>query len=296
MRTDICGVIVTYHPDEDFAHRVSVLTGQVGGLVVVDNRSADNELVWLRDLSRRYAFTLLENSENLGLGSALNRGVRWAAEQGQFRFVALFDQDSAVTEGFIDSLVACIERHPEPERIAVAAPRLFLSNIGVVFPPPGTLLCKVAQTSGSLMPLSVFDSQNGSNQGWFNEDLFIDYVDYEYCLRVTAAGWMILRCDQALLTHSPGNCERHTLFGLYAGTTLSYSPYRHYYSTRNAAWVMMRYWRQHPGWCAAEAFRLIKEKLKLCIWERERKAKLAFSLRGLKDGLKGKLGKREISD
>jgi rhamnosyltransferase len=289
MVDQICAIIVTYHPDEELKERIAALRPQVGRLVLVDNKSSESELIRLRDLSRFYAFTLLENSENLGIGSALNRGIRWA-KQASFRFVALFDQDSEVTEGFIEALVACIERHPSSEKIAVAAPRLFARDTGTIDAPFGHRAeRKVAQTSGSLMPLRVFDSQ-----GWFNEDLFIDYVDYEYCLRVTAAGWIVLRCDEAVLRHAPGNSRRHYFLGLYAGTTANYSPYRHYYSTRNAVWVITEYWKTHPAWCAGEAFRVLKEKIKLCVWERNRRTKVALSLRGLEDGLNGKLGKRDF--
>ena len=47
----------------------------------------------------------------------------------------------------------------------------------------------VAITSGSLMPVEIFD-----RCGWFEEDLIIDRVDDEYCLRVRSMGYTIALC------------------------------------------------------------------------------------------------------
>jgi rhamnosyltransferase len=291
MSDHVCAIIVTYHPDRDLAQHIAVLRGQVGGLVVVDNRSSDSERAWLRELAKRYSFTPLENSDNLGIGAALNQGIRWAVAQGGFRYVVLFDQDSEAREGFVEALVSCLQRHPSSDRVAVAAPRIYNRNTASTDRPRANSQghYQVAQTSGSLMPLRVFDSE-----GWFNEELFIDYVDYEYCLRVVTAGWGIAYCHDAVLSHSPGKSSRHAFLGLYLGTTTNYSPLRHYYSTRNGVWVIRQYWRQHSKWCARQAFSILKEKMKVLLLERNRKAKLSLSFRGFRDALQGNLGKLPI--
>ena len=293
MSDDVCAIIVTYHPQEDLEQHVAALCGQIGGLVVVDNRSSDYELAVLRELAQRYSFTLLENSDNLGIGTALNRGIRWAAAHGGFRYVVLFDQDSEVGKGFVDALVSCLQQHPSSDKVAVAAPRIYNRNTGLTDCPreTGKGLFHVAQTSGSLMPLQVFNSE-----GWFKEELFIDYVDYEYCLRVVTAGWFVLYCDDVVLSHSPGNSHRHTFLGLHFGTSMNYSPLRHYYSTRNGTWVIRQYWRAHPIWCARQAFGILKGKVKVLIFERDRLRKLSLSLRGFRDAIQGNLGRQHIPE
>jgi rhamnosyltransferase len=289
----VCGVIVTYHPDEELAQHIAVLRGQVGGLVVVDNRSSDSERVRLRELALQYSFTLLENSDNLGIGAALNQGVRWAAAHGVFRYVALFDQDSEASGSFVDAMVSFYHRHLLSEKVAVVAPRIQNRNTGASDGPRGTKKNQhlVAQTSGCLMPLHIFESQ-----GWFKEELFIDYVDYEYCLRVVAAGWVIAYCEDAILSHVPGNSRRHTLFGIYLTTTLNYSPMRQYYSMRNGVWVMLHYWHRFPDWCVRLAFRVLKGRVRVAIFEQQRKAKLFLTVRAIQDAFKDNLGKRAFSN
>jgi rhamnosyltransferase len=288
MSPSVCAVVVTYHPGREFAEHVPILRSQVGGLVVVDNRSSDAERMWLRELAAHQSFTLLENSTNAGIGAALNAGIRWAVSAG-FEYVLLLDQDSETDETFVASLISRFREHSASDRVAVVAPQLLNRNTQGRDGPWGVSnRYLVAQTSGSLMPIAVFASE-----GWFREDLFIDYVDYEYCLRAVTAGWSISYCAEALLRHQPGNSQRHTFHGLYLGTTTNYSALRHYYSTRNGTWLMLWYRKYYPRWCAKNAFLMLKEKIKVVVFENHCQAKLRSSLQGLLDALRGKLGKRD---
>ncbi len=293
MSDRVCGIIVTYHPDADLPQHIAALRGQVGGLVVVDNRSTDDERDWLRGLAQQHAFTLIENTDNMGIGTALNQGVRWAVAHGGFEYVALFDQDSEVHAGFIDNMMSCLFAKPASEKVAIVAPRIHNRNTGAQDGPRTSKKNRylVAQTSGSLMPLRVFASE-----GWFKEDFFIDYVDYEYCLRVITAGWAIRYCGDASISHVPGNSRRHTLFGIYLTTTLNYSPIRQYYSMRNGVWVMRHYWRQYPEWCARLAFRIVKGRLRVVMFEKNRGVKILLSMRAVHDAFHNSLGRRVFSN
>src|SRR5215831_10464572 len=97
----VCAVIVTYRPGATILDRLSNVLPQVQGLIVVDNGSNDDEVGQLRAASSALTFHLIENGENLGIADALNQGVRWAKSQG-YPWVILFDQDSEITDNFID--------------------------------------------------------------------------------------------------------------------------------------------------------------------------------------------------
>lgn len=290
MSIGVCAVVVTYHPDNDFARHISAVRAQVDGLVVVDNKSTDAERLRLRELARYYSFTLLENPSNLGLGTALNRGIRWAVASRKFENVLLLDQDSEVSGDFVDALVLRLRQHHASDRVAIVAPRICDRNTGSMVGPTATIKGRylVAQTSGSLMPIAVFESE-----GWFREDLFIDGVDYEYCLRVVTAGWSISYCPEAVLSHAPGNSCRHVIWGLDLCTTMNYSALRHYYLTRNCVWIMRRYWKLYPRWCAKLILGILKDKAKVVVFEENWRTKLMLSLCGFKDALHGRLGKRQ---
>src|SRR5580658_5467236 len=118
----VCAVIVTYHPTVDMIERLPMVLAQVQGLVVVDNGSDAEELAQLRETSLVFGFQLIENIENLGIAMALNQGVQWAKSEN-YPWVILFDQDSRITDGFIDQMFVAWQSHPARERIASMHPR-----------------------------------------------------------------------------------------------------------------------------------------------------------------------------
>ena len=117
-----CAVIVTYHPSPAMVAHLAAARTQVQGMVVVDNGSRPEEVASLRQAASELGFQLIENGENLGIAEALNRGVAWAKAKG-FSWVILFDQDSRITEGFLDTMFETWEVHPHREKIASLHPR-----------------------------------------------------------------------------------------------------------------------------------------------------------------------------
>src|SRR5271170_6708788 len=107
-RNQVCAVIVSFQPRAEDLGNLAKVRPQVEKLVVVDNGSSAEKLRVLRRASQELNFDLIENGENLGIGAALNIGVRWAEANGS-RWVALFDQDSTVTEDFIAQMLADFE-------------------------------------------------------------------------------------------------------------------------------------------------------------------------------------------
>ena len=62
----------------------------------------------IRAFASRPGIELIENGENLGIATAMNVGIRRGQKLG-CRWVLLFDQDSCVTDGFVDAMVSGFE-------------------------------------------------------------------------------------------------------------------------------------------------------------------------------------------
>jgi len=263
-----------------------MIRSQVEALVVVDNASPADALAPIVAASRKLDFEVIRNSSNLGVAAALNIGVRWARSQGHF-FAALFDQDSEMTDGFMAAMLQEYEARPLRERIAVVTPRHLEHESGEWERPAmaedGSPL--VAITSGSLMPLGVFD-----RCGWFEEDLFIDRVDDEYCLRARSMGHTIALCGDAVLYHSVGSPKMHSFLGIRQVRATHHSAKRYYYLTRNRIVMVKRYWRRYPRWSYLTARSVLRDLIVNFVVEDERSAKLAMTLRGIVDGLVGRMG------
>lgn len=287
VMNSVCAVVVAYHPDPDVLENLSKLRPQVQSLVVVDNSSSAASVNLLRAASSRTGFELIENGENLGIAAALNTGVRWA-EANSFQWVILFDQDSAVTEGFMDTMLHAFESSPRGERLGILVPRYIDKRSGTDLPPISVRTggLEAAMTSGTLMRVSSFH-----RHGPFEEGLFIDAVDYEYSLRLRSQGCFIEECNQALLLHSPGAPKVHKLGGMYLFQTANYSPARRYYQERNKVWVARRYWKRFPLFCFKLFFFSSKDYVKCILAENRKWDKFCYASRGIADGFRDRMGR-----
>jgi rhamnosyltransferase len=281
--------VVTFHPDADVLENLSKLREQMQALVVVDNGSSEASLSLLRAASSQLGFELIENRENLGIAAALNTGIHWAERNG-FKWAILFDQDSAVTEGFMDAMLHAYETNPRRDRLAIVAPRCVDKRSGAVISQGaaenGEL--ETAMTSGSLMLVALF-----RELGYFQEELFIDAVDYEYSLRLRSRGYLIEECDHAVLLHSPGNPTVRRFCGIRLFQTANYGPLRRYYQDRNRIWVTRRYWRKYPIFCLRLFKYSLHDYLKTILGETEKWNKCYSATLGIVDGLRGRMGKTD---
>jgi len=287
MNAEVCAAIVTYHPHAELKHAIEILRPQVGHLVVVDNHSSAAAVEELRILVENYGFSLIENPDNYGIGAALNQSIAWAKEHTECEFILFFDQDSFTSESFVAEMVAEYRRHAESERIFLVIPRIVHRRTGVTCPHPrsqGKHL--VAQTSGSLTPIQVF-----ADEGFYREDLFIDLVDYEFCLRVAAHGWRIVSCQAAVLYHEPGNVKQISVLGILRVTTSNYSPLRKYYAMRNGIWTIKKYGLLYRGWAIDHAYAMLKDVARTLLFEGNRSATILMWLRAVMDVLRSRLGR-----
>lgn len=286
---EVCALVVTYHPDAQLELRVAAVAAQVGAVILVDNGSDDEALAMLRRLALDPAIGLIENGANLGVAQALNRGARQAEAQG-FDWVLTLDQDSRVAPDLIEVLFAVRAAHPEPERLAV---------LGAGFEEAATPAAPVTAaaepweeveaviTSGSLFALSTY-----RKIGPFRDELFIDYVDIEYCLRARALGYRIARTRRALMSHEIGAPTGHRLLGALKWTT-NHSADRRYYIARNDTVMLREQGRfRHGGWALKSLGRRLRTCKRVLLYERHKTAKIAATLQGWWHGIRGRMGPR----
>jgi rhamnosyltransferase len=284
----VCAVIVTYHPDTAALENMRNVLAQVQELVVVDNGSSTDEVHALRITSRDLSFHMIENGQNLGIAEALNQGVRWAKSEG-YSWVVLFDQDSKITEGFIRQMFAAWECHPERERLGSIHPQYADPKTGVEASVPRTTDGNqiLPMTSGALMPLWIFD-----RIGWFASEYFIDVVDWEYCFRIRAAGFLVTDSRHARLLHAAGFPAKTTVLGRTFHPS-HHSAIRRYYISRNCIAFYRKYFFIFPRWILNCVYRQLRDMAVCSIAEEDRGRKFRNFLLGTWDGITGKMGERQ---
>jgi|ERR1700677_2336994 rhamnosyltransferase len=285
----VCAVMVTYHPNAKALENIGRILTRVQGMVIVDNGSSAEGINLLRKASQKLGYQLLENGENLGIAEALNQGVRCAKSNG-YCWVILFDQDSTITDGFIGQMFATWQAHPHRERVGSIHPKYVEPDTGVE---PRVRRASdggpvISITSGQLLPIWIFDKV-----GWFASEYFIDCVDFEYCFRIRAAGYLIADSRQATLLHAAGHASRRLTFLGFSFRPTHHSAIRRYYMSRNRVAVVRKYFRVFPGWVLQFMYDCLRETIKCFIGDRDRPRKFRNFLLGTWDGLTNRMGKRE---
>ena len=276
----VAGMVMLYRPTADVLDNVRTSADQVRALYAVDN-TEDPDPSFVSALETISEVRYLPNARNLGVATALNIGSRRAIEDG-YEWLLTMDQDSTPTPGMVASMLRCLSL-PRAQHIGLISP--FHTQVGGNPRKPQGPYTEVltAMTSGNLLRLSAYAAV-----GPFLDDLFIDQVDNEFCLRLHAAGFTVLEAGEAVLAHRVGSLHYHRLpLPMY---TSNHAPVRRYYITRNRFYVGRMYRDRFPEYRRFELRQLAKEVLKILLYERQKLPKLRMMGLGFRDYRRGRLG------
>jgi rhamnosyltransferase len=282
----VAAVVVTFHPEPGFAAKLASLLPQVGAIVVVDNGSCPADLPADGDPAFAGRVEIIANSENRGIGAALNQGLRRAKERG-FSWALTLDQDSSPLPNLVAAGGRAFETHPEPQRLAAIG----ASVVGAKEPSAATGAYRrmtAVITSGTLHSIAAWERLGG-----FREDYFIDCVDTEFCLRARARGLEVIAATEPALAHNIGTPTRKWALGRWMSPT-NHSPLRRYYVTRNRISLWRKYARSDGRFVLRDMRQSIREWIGIAFAESNRPAKLRAILAGLRDAVLGRYGPRRL--
>lgn len=229
-QSTICAGIVTFNPNiQEIEENIKNLARQVEKIYIVDNCSKNTKFI---SCISQYC-TVIRNSENKGLAVALNQLVQHA-QQDKYTHILLFDQDSTITDGYVTSLTSCIHQN-----VAIVCPIIQDKNKpDRTISAQGIINISRPITSGGLYDISIWKKLSG-----FNEDFFIELIDYEYDERCIQSKYSILQQSEAILlqegghatkTHLPsGIVRKNGKIKLKFAYRYNYSPARYFHRYRN---------------------------------------------------------------
>lgn len=293
----VLAVAVAFRPDAELLlEGLRRASAQVAEVVVLDNGSPlVDRHPWWQGLDLPERARLVPLSENRGLGAAYNEAVRLARERGA-RFVLLLDQDSLLEPGCVDALLRHHDERAARGPVGALGPTFvdgrngdrapfvrfgFPLNHKFHAPAGGDVDVDFLISSGSLIPLTAIEAAGG-----FDEGLFIDSVDMEWCFRAKRAGLQLVGVADARMLHTIGD-ELVRLPG--GGTMHVHSPLRLYMMTRNRVAL----WRRGgtPGvWTAQDVPRMLFKLARMTAFAAPRIPNARAMLRGARDGWRGRQG------
>ena len=285
----VYAVIVCYRPDVRRLQRLceELLLDDMQ-VILVDNTEAPG----IAEVPRASGCELLTMGRNTGIAHAQNRGIA-AASTARADVILFFDQDSTIAPGFAKTLVSELNLG-QPD---IVSPRYFdditdaeLPSIRVNRYGLRTVVHRghctepyavdVVISSGTAATRQVFELA-----GVFDEGLFIDFVDTEWCLRCRSRHIPIRVVPAAVMRHRIGT--KSIDLGLV--TILVHSPVRCYYQLRNC----FHLFRKHhipTLFALRETVSVFLGRALLLLFVRNRIAYTKAYVCAVRDGLKGVTG------
>ncbi len=285
----ISAVVVTYRPEGALLENLRRILSQVPTVIVVDNGSEGPSAQRVEAAGNLAGVQLIRNEANLGIATALNIAIRRALQIGS-QWVATFDQDSAIPDHFFQDLLRAYNACPATEKVGMVAPGKWSTGAASPAQPPNReeplfSFVRGAITSGSLIRAEVFEPV-----GFYDDALFIDYVDVDFCLRMQKHGFKVLNAAQVVLEHELGTKQTRNLLG-YPLSFRIHAAWRYYYNIRNRLLLYRRYLTAFPRWVLRDAVWLVLELGRITCLETGRGPKLQAVFQGFRDGLCGKTGR-----
>jgi rhamnosyltransferase len=286
---DTVCIIVCYRPSvAPLLALCANLTSDGANVVIVDN----TEKPFLSGHALPAGCSLITLGYNSGIAHAQNVGVAAALDDGAAVLV-FFDQDSGVAPGFLAALVAPLTRG----KAEITSPRCVDDDSGLALPSLrlgrlGTATTFDNANSTSPYPVDIVISSGTAATkealeitGPFDEALFIDSVDTEWCLRCRSRRIPIRVVPAAVMRHRIGS--RSIRVG--SLTVLLHSPVRCYYQIRNCFHLLRR--KHVPlAFALNHMLSVMLSRIMLLWFVEGRGTYIRVYLTALRDGMKGVAG------
>lgn len=265
-------VVVLYNPNDSILENISSYIDSVSLIYIIDNSDFSNENIF-SNVSFKNKLKYVFNNGNKGIAKALNIGCQFAIKDGM-QWALTMDQDSKFLNLSVETISFVFKND---------------SNAALYYPNyiiEGQVYDKyisennqpiIVMTSGNFLNLMIYEKVNG-----FEDELFIDYVDVDYCLKLKKYGYKIANLPAANLEHGLGQSTHKSFFSFKAIVT-NHSSLRRYYITRNRLYVRKKYRNISDVFYQTEKRIFINDILKIILFEEHKFSKFKSIISGYSD-------------
>ena len=278
----ITAIVSLYNPGSENIKNVFDISLQADRVVVCDNSPVDNGDSFAGNDKIIYVSEL----RNKGLPGAFNAVLKddcfgWTEDE----YVIFFDQDSIINSDHIKKLIdefenlsshglkiGCVgpvfyNRALQKKKLPRAYKRLNENSIAV----------KGVITSSMVCRYDVL-----AEVGFWNEELFLDMVDWDLCWRLMREGYLCVTTDVSVMSHAVGEgVKRVGPIKLRIAV-----PVREYYQTRDSITLLFGKYTPLKYRIRFIENLTVRAVLRLLFLD-NRRLRLKYMLRGVKDNFKG---------
>ena len=286
MDYKLAGCVILYNPDNDVIRNVTSYIDHIECLYVVDNKNGDKII---NKLQAKYSEKIIpvRHLENMGIAYSLNEVTNLAKKK--YDLLLTMDQDSCFYRDSMKVYKSELAKFDWDETLGIGP-----AIVNYDFVDKDSTEVKWEGIIRLITSGNVISLKNAIKIGGFNEQLFIDEVDYDFCYKGVARGLkMYMNLSGVYLLHSLGNTFTRNVLG-HTFYIMNHNKIRKYYIFRNRLVVAKSYWKVMGLGDTWKQY--LKSNMRLVFdvifFENDKIGKMKYMTLGLCDFIIGKLGKR----
>lgn len=274
----IGGCVVLYNPNMDVENNINTYLDILDCLAVVDNSDKINYNL-VNELKKIKKIKYISMNGNKGIAAALNKGLNYLFENS-FDIGLTMDQDSKFDEFNKKYMMSLVQKNIDKYAI------LSLNYNNNIKSKKEIKEVNYWITSGNFVNLKCFKAVNG-----FNEDLFIDYVDFDFCERLYKKGYKVAVFSDFNLIHKLGNPKIINAFFKQFILCTNHNYIRVYYKYRNLFYLYKNDKKFFRTLYLIEVYRNIP---RIIFFDDNRIKKIKMLIKAKKDAKHNNLGKVKL--
>ena len=284
----IAAFVLLYHPKEKDLNNILSYLPKIDKLYIYDNTENKTTIIPFEDHNK---ITYFSDYENKGLSIRLNQACKQAISDG-FNFLMTMDQDSSFVADNLHYYFDAIKNYLNKDTVGIFG--LEYSAEDIIVNPKNSIAKEVHSliTSGSVINLNLYNEIGG-----FDENLFIDGVDFDYCFATLTKGYKCILFKNNYFNHSFGVKTRRasikTLYLIKKEKQL-HSPTRIYYIIRNMLYLEKKYHLLFPEYILKRKKRYSSQVMSNMSYSKNIFVLFKYRLKAIADFKNNKMGKIEF--
>lgn len=276
----LAGVVILYNPEDQIIKNINTYIDYLDELYVIDNSDVVNSNI-VDTLTQNKKVVYHKNSENMGISYSLNFTVKQAVNR--HKWLLTMDQDSFFYKQEIKNYVEALSKFEDDDNIAGIAP---VPVTEAAYKP--TNHTEIEHVEKCITSGNIIKIKTALEVGGFDENLFIDQVDHEFCYRCNENGYKTYQIMNIKMIHHLGNPVEKRLLGFHRCRSANHNYIRIYYITRNMFYVMKKY----PHIRKQEMKSWRRKIRKMLLAENDRLRKIRSIFEGYLDYRRNRFGKK----
>jgi len=275
----LAGAIIIYNPDDDLVDNILTYIDGIEKLYIFNNSPIDN--ISLPE-SIKSKMLYVHTGENKGIAERLNEAIQMA-KLDKYEYLLTMDQDSSFNPKELFDYKLKIEKYPLKDEVAMYGIAHNVKELNTAKPNNNNNDNNKLITSGSIINLGALNKELE-----FDENLFIDNVDIDFCFTAWRHNLKTILFNDLLLNHKMGEIRKIITPLFQRHDRIVHTPSRLYYIVRNYLYIR----KKHPKFKKHFTLLIISNEIKNGIlYGGNPFLYMKFIFKGYTDFLRGKMGK-----